>query len=224
MVAQPPIMESLRFATDDGVSLQGELRMPDGPPRAGAVLCHPHPRHGGSKDHPVLWAIRNDLAHRGFAVLAFNFRGVMGSEGTYDGGKAEALDVRAALDVIADHAPGPTFIAGWSFGANVALRVAVEDDRVGALALLGFPLSETSFVLPDPPSRDVLKAYDRPVLLLAGEADAFCPVPELKALGRKFARATVVVVKGTDHFFGRREREAAEIVGTFAERELLAEG
>lgn len=171
----------------------------------------------------MLWAIRNELAHRGFAVLSFNFRGVMGSEGTYDGGKAEALDARAALNLIQEHADGPTFLAGWSFGANVALRVAVEDERVGALALLGFPLSETSFVLPDPPPRDVLKGYDRPVLLLAGEADQFSPVPELKGLARRFARSTVVVVKGTDHFFGRREREAAEIVGTFAERELLGE-
>src|SRR4051812_50034700 len=80
-------MESVTFTTDAPARLEGELRMPDGPPLGSAVLCHPHPRHGGSKDHPLLWAIRNDLAAtRHLAVLAFNFRGVMGSGGTYGGG------------------------------------------------------------------------------------------------------------------------------------------
>ncbi|MGH2589325.1 MAG: hypothetical protein ACRDGW_00840, partial [Actinomycetota bacterium] len=65
-------MEPVRFATKDGLSLEGELRMPEpgGKPLGTAVICHAHPRHGGSKDHPLLWAVRNELAHRGFAVLA----------------------------------------------------------------------------------------------------------------------------------------------------------
>ena len=71
-------MEPIEFRSEDGVTLRGELRLPDAEPTASAVLCHPHPRQGGSKDHPLLWAIRNDLASRGFAVLSFNFRGVLG--------------------------------------------------------------------------------------------------------------------------------------------------
>lgn len=204
------------FRTDDGVDLQGEVRLPDGPPRGSAVLCHPHPRHGGSKDHPLLWAIRNDLAARGFAVLSFNFRGVMGSGGSYSGGVEEVLDARAAVGRVRREAAGPTFVCGWSFGANVALRASVEDGRVAALALIGFPLSEDSLDLPPVPSRGVLHAFDRPVLLMAGQADPFCPLPDLRALGRKLPHATVTVVKGTDHFFWRREREAAGLVGEFA--------
>ena len=57
-------MESLTFLTEDGVPLEGELRMPDGPARATAVICHAHPRFGGSMDHPVLWVLRNELAGR----------------------------------------------------------------------------------------------------------------------------------------------------------------
>ncbi|HYT29332.1 MAG TPA: alpha/beta fold hydrolase, partial [Actinomycetota bacterium] len=210
-------VEQVRFDTEDGVSLEGELRLPDGPARAGAVICHADPRQGGSKDHPLLWAIRNDLASRGFAVLSFNFRGVMGSEGSYGGGVSEAADVRAAIGVAREHAPGRTFVVGWSFGAGVALRVAVEDDRVAGLALLGIPLGESSLQLPALPARDVLRGSDLPVLLLVGEADPFAPVPDVKALGRRLARATVEVVSGTDHFFWKREREAARLVGRFAE-------
>jgi len=216
-------VEEVRFVAADGVSLEGELRPPDGPVRAGAVICHAHPLQGGSKDHPLLWAIRNDLASRGFAVLSFNFRGVMGSGGSYGGGVAETADARAAIGVARDRAPGRTFVVGWSFGANVALREAVDDDRVGGLALLGLPLGESSLDVPELPAREVLRGSDRPVLLLVGEADPFAPVPEVRALGRRLARATVEVVPGTDHFFWKREREAAALVGRFAEETVAGE-
>jgi uncharacterized protein len=213
-------MDRITFDTDDGITLEGEVRLPEGSPRAPAIICHPHPLDGGSKDHPLLWAIRNELAGRGFAVLSFNFRGVMGSEGDYGGGAAEIQDVRAAIGRALREAAHRAFVAGWSFGAHVALREAMDEDRVEALALVGLPLSESASALPALPPRDRLRAYDRPVLLLAGEADPFCPVPELKALSRKLPRATVEIVKGTDHFFWRREQEAARVIGAFADSSL----
>ncbi|MDP8955680.1 MAG: alpha/beta hydrolase [Actinomycetota bacterium] len=217
-------MDRIQFRTEDGLLLEGELRLPDGPAVASAVLCHPHPRHGGSKDHPLLWTIRNDLAGRGFAVLVFNFRGVMGSDGEYGGGKAEVADVRAAVGVVRDEVDGPTLVCGWSFGAYVALSTALGDDRISALALLGPPLGDAPIPLPDMPGRAELKAFDRPVLLVAGEADQFCPLPELRILGRKLTRATVRTVSDADHFFWRQERETAQIVGDFAEEALQREG
>src|SRR3989440_7968144 len=116
-------METVTFTTEDGIRLEGELRMPDGTPRGAAVICHPHPRHGGSKDHPLLWAIRNDLAAaRGLAVLGFNFRGVMGSAGTYGGGRDELPDTRAAIEAarspagVQDH---PTIPLRWALRPSV---------------------------------------------------------------------------------------------------------
>ena len=95
------------------------------------MICHAHPRHGGSKDHPVLWSVRNELAgKRGFATLVFNFRGTMGSGGTFGGGRDELRDVRAAIGAVRERAEGPTLVFGWSFGASVALREAFEDERV----------------------------------------------------------------------------------------------
>jgi alpha/beta superfamily hydrolase len=219
IVPQP--MKRVRFRTDDGISLEGEIRRPDGPALATAVLCHPHPTQGGSKDHPLLWAIRNDLAPRGFAVLGFNFRGVMGSEGSFGGGVGELRDVAAALDRVRREADGPTLVAGWSFGAHVALRAAVDDKRIAALALIGLPLAESGLALPPLPGREELGRLDRPVLLLAGQADPFCPLPDLRALGRKLPKATIEVISGTDHFFWKREREAAQAVGEFAVSHLL---
>ena len=213
-------METLTFRSTDGVQLEGELREPDGEPQGSAVVCHPHPLQGGSKDHPLLWAIRNELASRGFAVLSFNFRGVMGSGGEHEGGEGEVRDARAAVDRVREAAPGPTFMAGWSFGAHVALREAIEDDRVGALALVGMPLAESSAALPDLPERAVLARFGRPVLLVSGEADQFSPVPELRSLARRIPGSEVAVLPGTDHFFWKREREVGRLIGEFAERSL----
>jgi len=216
-------MEPVTFTTDDGARLEGELRMPEGEPRGSAVLCHPHPRHGGSKDHPLLWAIRNDLAAtRHLAVLAFNFRGVMGSGGTYGGGRDEVRDVAAAIRAARDRAPAelPTALIGWSFGANVAVRAAIDDQRAAALALIGLPLAPNDLSLPPLPDATDLRALRRPVLLLAGEHDTFAPATEVEAYASSFPQATVRIVAGTDHYFWRREREAAAIVGGFVERVL----
>jgi len=216
-------MEQVTFTTDDGARLEGELRMPADGPRGSAVLCHPHPRHGGSKDHPLLWAIRNELAagHR-LAVLGFNFRGVMGSTGTYGGGRDELRDALAAIGHVRATVPAdlPTILVGWSFGANVAIRAAIDDRRVSTLVLVGLPLVPNDLSLPPLPDATDLRAFRRPALLLAGEHDTFAPAEELRAYAAAFPDATATVVAGTDHYFWRRERKAAGLIGAFVERVL----
>jgi hypothetical protein len=210
-------MGPLRFSTEDGVSLEGDLRLPEGDPVGTAVICHAHPRRGGSKDHPLLWAVRNDLSSRGFAVLGFNFRGVMRSGGSYGAGRTEVKDARAAIGHVRDVATGPSVVCGWSFGASVALREALEDERVTALALIGLPLEPGALEVPDLPTASEMRALRRPVLLLAGEGDQYCPRPALENLARKLPNARTSILPGTDHFLWRREREAAATIGAFAE-------
>ncbi|MDP9296237.1 MAG: hypothetical protein M3O88_06030 [Actinomycetota bacterium] len=209
-------MESITFGTSDGLVLEGELRRPTTEAAASAIICHPHPLQGGSKDHPILWAIRNDLAHRGFVVLGFNFRGVMGSEGEFGGGVGETLDARSALDRVREEVDGPSVAVGVSFGADVALRLGLEDDRVAGLALIGFvPRYATG---PDFPREEQLAALERPVLFVSGSRDKFSSPDELRALAARLPNAKAAILDDADHLFWRREREAATIVGEFAER------
>ena len=205
--------------TEDGISLEGELRRPETIPSASAVICHAHPRHGGSKDHPILWAIRNELSKRGFAVLAFNFRGTMRSAGTYAGGRSETKDVAAAIERVRQEVDGSTVVVGWSFGANVALHEALADERVTALALVGLPL-EHRLDIPDIPSPSELRLFRRPVLLLAGEQDDYAPEPRVRELASAFPNAEIAIVPGTDHYLWGHEREAATTIGGFAEQVL----
>jgi alpha/beta superfamily hydrolase len=211
---------SIRFSTNDDVSLSGDLRLPPGEPVAGAVVCHAHPRHGGSKDHPILWAIRADLSSRGFVVLGFDFRGVMRSGGTYGAGRTETRDVAAAVERVRTQTQGPILVCGWSFGAAVALREAIGDERVAALALVGLPLDPHDVEVADLPSAAELRTFRRPVLLLAGEGDVYSPRPRLETLAASLPAAEVVVLSGTDHFLWRREKEAAAAIGRFAEAAL----
>jgi alpha/beta superfamily hydrolase len=216
-------MQPITFETEDGLELEGEVHLPDGPPIGSAVICHPHPQYGGSKDHPLLWAIRIELVARGFAVLSFNFRGVMGSQGAFGGGLDEVKDVRAAVGRARQAADGPAFVCGWSFGAHVALRTAFDDDRISALALVALPLHESSTELPPLPGLpdpERLQRLDRPVLLLAGDSDPFCPVTQLLVMAGRLPRSTVEIVAGADHYFGKREREVARIVSGFARKVL----
>jgi alpha/beta superfamily hydrolase len=213
-------VEAVRFTTEDGVSLEGELRVDTAAPRGSAVICHAHPRHGGSKDHPILWAIRNEVARRGLASLSFNFRGIMGSAGTYGGGHAEVRDVRAAVDRARAAAPDrPTALCGWSFGASVALREALGDDRVAVLALTGLPLRPGDVQLPAVPAPGEVRSGRRPVLVLAGDADEYCPAHELRSWAAA-AGAQVSILEGTNHYLWRREREAANTVGAFVDAAL----
>jgi alpha/beta superfamily hydrolase len=217
-------MEPVTFMSEDGVQLEGELRIPDARTVGTAVICHAHPRFGGSKDHPILWAARNELAgKRDLAVLLFNFRGTMGSAGSYGGGRDEVRDVRAAISRVREAATEvPTLVCGWSFGASVALREALDDERVAALALIGLPLDPKDVSMPPLPEPSEIRRLGRPVLFLAGTEDVFCPKEELRAYASGVRDAEVSILEGTDHYLWRREREAAGIIGGFADRVLAA--
>jgi alpha/beta superfamily hydrolase len=219
MAVSSRAVSRLRFTTADGLSLEGEVREADATPRGTAVLCHPHPEHGGSKDHPILWAIRNDLAaRRGLTVLVFNFRGVMGSEGAYGGGEAELADVAAAVDRVREESEGPTVLVGWSFGAWIALRHALADPRVAAVVLVAFPVGSKATSTKRPlPELGNLQKLTIPVLFVAGDGDAICPLDGMRNLAGWIPGAETLVIEGADHFFGGRERELATETGEWVE-------
>lgn len=136
----PPIVIAPSGRFDLPIShgrLECLLKEPEAPVRA-AVVCHPHPKGGGTMNNNVVYRMAKVLEESGTAVLRFNFRGVGRSTGTYGEGVAEAEDVRGALDFMAQrHANLPLWVAGFSFGARVGLKVGIEDARVSKLLGVG---------------------------------------------------------------------------------------
>ena len=111
-------------------------------PREAALVCHPHPRFGGTMHNKVVYRLARGLRHSGAVVLRFNFRGVNLSEGAYDEGIGEVEDARAALEFLRARYPGlPFSLAGFSFGSRVILRLGCEPVGASRLIAAGFPAS-----------------------------------------------------------------------------------
>jgi alpha/beta superfamily hydrolase len=179
-----------------GPSLEAALALPPGAP-FGVVLCHPHPRYGGDMDSPVVVAAAEACARRGLATLRFNFRGVGASAGTWDEGRGERDDVRAALAVLRRHLapPARVALAGYSFGASMATAVAAEGEPLAGLALIAPPLATPGWHRPGP------LAIDGPLLVVAGSEDPYCPRAALTTLATVMPEAIVTLIDGADHFF-----------------------
>lgn len=198
--------------TDDGVTLEGELATPPGlPVRCGVVLCHPHPQYGGTMRSIVISALFESLPARGATCLRFNFRGVEGSEGAYDGGNLERVDVEAAVRSLAGQLPAkaPLVLTGWSFGADMALSVRAE--RVGAWMAIAPPLRfahDLGSLAVDP----------RPKLLALAQHDEFRDPVEVQELAAPWANTEVHVVGGASHFFVGRTDRLVELAGDFVDR------
>ena len=190
--------------------LEGMPRQP-GHKRPAVVVCHPHPVYGGDMHNNVVLAVCDALSEAGIAALRFNFRGVGASKGQFGDGIGEQDDVRAAVDYLAPLpavAPGRIGLAGYSFGALVALQAAKNDHRVHALAAVSPPLamSDLSFMALD----------QRPKLFVAGSRDDFVPLERFSKLvtSLKEPKEQFVVV-GADHFWSGHEATAAQAVVSF---------
>jgi uncharacterized protein len=190
------------------LTLEGLIANPGGGAPA-AVVCHPHPMYGGSMHNNVVEAILAALWQAGYATLRFNFRGVGGSEGEYDGGPGEVDDAVAAMAFLLAQ-PGVrnsgAVMAGYSFGAMVAVSAGYERAEIARVVAVALPLAMTDARIPDGASK--------PVLLVSGDSDSYSPVTGLRALKAKIGDAArLEIVAGTDHFFGGREGELSRVIG-----------
>lgn len=191
-----PEAEALIVAAD-GIRLEARVAIPQGA-RAGLVCAHPHPLHGGDMDSPVVVRVVEAASALGLATCRFNFRGVGQSTGSHGEGKAEQLDVEAALDHLGAviGASHPIVLAGYSFGSVVAAAVAGAGRRLGGLILVAPPLAMTT----DAPFSS-LAGGDLPILVVVGSRDEYCPEPACRALAARLPGAHVAVVDGANHFF-----------------------
>ena len=185
--------------------LEGLLHEREGPPPGlVALVCHPDPSRGGTMHNKVVHRVASTLHLLGAAVLRFNFRGVGGSEGAFDRGEGELEDARAALAFLrARHPDARGWMAGFSFGAWIAARLAATDDRHERVILVAPPVDVRSF--------DVLRHSPIPKLVLQGTADEVCPIESLE---REFAGWSdpkqLIRIAGANHFFDRQLGPLAE--------------
>lgn len=176
--------------------------------RCTALICHPHPKGGGTMHNKVVYhamkALNTPEFGLGWPVLRFNFRGTGLSEGEHDG-SAETGDVRAALNWLENEYRLPIVAVGFSFGAAMVFeaccaREAIDESSstLRAVAALGLPIRAEG------------RSYDYsfsircsvPKLFLSGDRDAFAPPADLKQMAATTAEPKkLVLLPGADHFF-----------------------
>jgi len=192
-VELPASRENIELVTSDGLTLVGELALPEGrQPVATIVALHPLPTHGGFMDsHIIRKAAARLPALADIAVLRFNFRSVTSPRGTSQGEFGEGIheqhDLDAAMRFVAERGLPAPWLVGWSFGTEVALKYGLRHPIVGAI-LLSPPLHRASdaevaawagsgkrlvAVIPE------LDDYLRP----AEAAERFASVPEIELVG-----------------------------------------
>jgi alpha/beta superfamily hydrolase len=187
--------------TADGLELVGELAVPsDREPVATLVTLHPLPTHGGMMDSHLFRKAANRLpALAGLAVLRFNTRGtssVQGtSQGTFDKGDSEKLDVAAALDLVEyDDLPAP-WLVGWSFGTDLALRYGCDPSVVGAV-LISPPLRYST-----DDDLDRWAQSGKPLVAIVPEHDDYLQPAEARERFARVPQADVIAVDGAKHLF-----------------------
>lgn len=193
--------ENIELRTEDGLTLVGELALPDGrEPRATLVTLHPLPTAGGYMDSHVIrkaaWRLP-ELAD--LAVLRFNFRGTSSprgaSEGDFGDGETERHDLEAAMRFVRDRGLPDPWLLGWSFGTEVALKHGLEQPIRGAI-LLSPPLRRTS------DAELAAWADAGPELLaLVPEHDDFLQPEEARRRFAAVPRARVIAVAGAKHLW-----------------------
>ena len=135
--------------TGDGLNLIGEVATPIGEITGSLLMLHPNPSGGGMMDSHIYKKAANRLpAMAGIQIIRFNTRGSESeagkSEGEYDQGKSEELDVLAALDYCFEELKiKDLYVIGWSFGTELALQYA-RDKRIKELILLSPPMLSTT--------------------------------------------------------------------------------
>ncbi|GAA0978198.1 hypothetical protein GCM10009555_040740 [Acrocarpospora macrocephala] len=196
----PAKRENIELQTGDGLTLVGELALPHNDPVATLVCLHPLPTHGGMMDSHVMRKASYRLpALADLAVLRFNTRGTTSERGTSDGvfedGVGERLDVAAALEYAEFHDLPHPWLLGWSFGTELALRWG-RDPLVEGAILLSPPLKRAT-----DEDLDAWAAFGRPLTALVPEFDDYLRPDEAVKRFARVPQAEVVGVEGAKHLW-----------------------
>ncbi|MEK6335912.1 MAG: alpha/beta fold hydrolase [Acidobacteriota bacterium] len=190
-------------------------------PRAGnvrgaALVLHPHPLGGGTMHNKVVFRAAAALNDAGLVVLRINFRGVGQSTGEHDEGRGELDDARVGLEYLAAKYPEHEItLCGFSFGAQVGMKIGMTDERVVRLISIGTPVDKYDF--------GFLVECRKPILFVHGELDEYGNVEKLQELAAQIkAPVEVKVIKGAGHFFDAQLDELKLAISEWIERSLVA--
>lgn len=210
-VWRPPTPQHVSFTGPAG-RLEGIAEEPQAlqPVPACAVICHPHPLGGGTMTNKVVHTLARAFNELGVPTLRFNFRGVGTSDGEFDDGKGETLDALAAVAWANARWPDcPLWLAGFSFGAYVALRVAMQREPA-LLITVAPPVGRWDF-------SGIRAPRAARWLIVQGDADELVDAAAVHSWATALQPAPSLSLQaGVGHFFHGRLHDLKQTVQDFA--------
>jgi len=145
----------------------------------------------------VAYTLARAFAGLGMTALRFNFRGVGASAGSFDNGEGEVEDVlAAALWLRAEVPDRPLWLSGFSFGAAMAIRAALECRPAGLISVAP-AVARFAGKLDRQP--------DCPWLIIQGDRDELVDVDDTIAWVNELDPGPALeVFPDTEHFFHGR--------------------
>lgn len=191
--------------------LEALIDMPDGAPRVAVVFAHPLPTKGGTMHTKVVYQSAKALTSIGCAVLRFNFRGVGSSTGTWDNGRGEMEDYKAAVAFTAARHPDlDIWAAGFSFGSYVATTVGADDDRVCALIAIAPPVDKYEFAS--------VKMSPKPKFIIHGERDEIISIRMVRHFYAQLAEPKELIeIDRANHLFDGQASEVGDALSDLLE-------
>jgi alpha/beta superfamily hydrolase len=193
---------TLRKILIDGPAGKLEAVINDpGEKRSGiALIAHPHPQFGGTLDNKVVHTLAKAFFELDYVALRPNFRGVGASQGRYDEGNGETLDMLAVAEYAKQQFGDlPLVLAGFSFGALVQSRVI---KRLPAEKLVLIAPAVERFDIGTVPAN---------TLVIHGDQDEVVPLAAVLAWAKP-QQLQVIVLPGAGHFFHGRLLQLKQVV------------
>lgn len=208
------------FLNNTTEKIEGEYYQSKDPDSPIALVLHHHPQYGGNMDHKVVHNTYTSFFNNNFSVLKINFRGVGKSTGTFDKGMGELIDAAVAIDWLQEHnsSNAPIWIAGFSFGAWVAMQLTMRRPEIVGFVAISPPATayDFSFLSPCPvPGLVIQGSHDT----VSEEDDITCLITRLtSAVRSKYMQ--YYVVDDTNHFLRNKEEEVTQIVDDYIKLRL----
>ncbi|WP_169193211.1 alpha/beta hydrolase [Anaplasma platys] len=185
------------------------------------LILHPHPQYGGSMDNKIVYNLYKVFAENGFSVLRINFRGIGKSAGVFDKGVGELSDAAAAADWLQNNSPAVSsfWVAGFSFGAWVAMQLMMRRPEVDGFVAVSPPANRYDF--------SFLSPCPVPGLIIQGDNDSIAEESSVSQLAARLGASIksefmqYCVIENADHFFRDYTEQLGKVVDAYLKARIL---
>ncbi len=198
--------------------IAGVAHEPDGTPAGVVALTH---GAGGSRESPMLQALCEQWARRGWLAVRYNlpYRRRRPKGPPSGSSAADIAGIVEAVAVVRGLADGPVIAGGHSYGGRLTSMAVADGLELDVLTLFSYPLHPPG--KPERARTEHLPRITVPTVFTHGTADPFGTLDEIGAAAALINAATALVeVTGARHDLGSKKLDVPALAVDAALRQL----